>query len=454
MPPKKVTFPAFMKMEARVEVLESEISEVRSTLEKVQNIVTTNHANLIAMLKKCLGRTLSADDGDTSGSVRGSLVVTKKDESHSTVVNNLRGDALTEFRQSVKKVELPMFDGEDPTGWISRTEVYFRVQETSPEVKVNLAQLCMEGPTIHLFNSLLDEDDVLTWEVLKTALLERYGGNDDSDVYEQLSELHLKGTVEEYITDFEYLIAQIPKLSDKQFQGYFLHGLKSEIRGKVRSLMMVDGMTRSKLLQVSRAVEKEVRGEMGLSYNRASKSYGSGYKPNNSGAGRQRGSDWVFVKGAQERGTGYNEKNSVGPKRDRLGQNEGRRYGPRERGFSYLTYPQLLERKQKGLCFKCDGPFHHMHQCPNKQLMVLIVEEGGVEQGGRDILAVEVNEKEDSETDGEMSVMSLNNFITPSREQPQIVKFQGKIQGMPILILMDSGATHNFIDQRLIRRMG
>ena len=34
MPPKKVTLPAFTKMEARVEMLVSEISEVQSTLEK------------------------------------------------------------------------------------------------------------------------------------------------------------------------------------------------------------------------------------------------------------------------------------------------------------------------------------------------------------------------------------------------------------------------------------
>jgi hypothetical protein len=59
----------------------------------------------------------------------------------------------TEFRQSVNKVELPAFDGEDPAGWISRAEVNFRVQNTSPEVKTSLARLCMEGPTIHFFNS-------------------------------------------------------------------------------------------------------------------------------------------------------------------------------------------------------------------------------------------------------------------------------------------------------------
>ena len=43
-------------------------------------------------------------------------MVMTKGEPKSTVVNNLHGDALMEFRQSVKKVELPAFSGDDPAG--------------------------------------------------------------------------------------------------------------------------------------------------------------------------------------------------------------------------------------------------------------------------------------------------------------------------------------------------
>ena len=103
-------------------------------------------------------------------------------------------------------------------------------------------------------STFLGRNGELTWENLKEALLERYGGHGDGDVYEQLTELKQEGTVEEYILEFEYLIAQIPKLPGKQFLGYFLHGLKSEIRGKVRSLAAMGEMSRSKLLQVTRAV--------------------------------------------------------------------------------------------------------------------------------------------------------------------------------------------------------
>ena len=54
----------------------------------------------------------------------------------------------------------------------------------SLEVRINLAQLCMEGPMIHIFNSLIDEAFELTWELLKEELLDRYGGSGKGNVYE------------------------------------------------------------------------------------------------------------------------------------------------------------------------------------------------------------------------------------------------------------------------------
>lgn len=55
---------------------------------------------------------------------------------------------------AVRKAELPLFDGADPVGWITRAETYFEVQDTSDEVKVRLAKLSMDDPTIYWFNLL------------------------------------------------------------------------------------------------------------------------------------------------------------------------------------------------------------------------------------------------------------------------------------------------------------
>ncbi|MCH80279.1 Ty3/gypsy retrotransposon protein, partial [Trifolium medium] len=439
MPAKKITTAAFTRMEARVNALEGEISVVRSSLENFQEEAKANHASLMALLEKCIGKSL-IDEGSGSvvnKTIHGNQGVTEKEIGEAS--NKSHTDTLSEFRHSAKKVELPSFDGEDPAGWISRAEVYFRVQNTTPGVKIDLAQLCMEGSTIHFFNSLFREDEGLTWEALKEALLERYGGHGEGDVYEQLTDLKQTGTVEDYITEFEYLIAQIPRLPDKQFRGYFLHGLKSEVRGKVRSLATLGEMSRTKLLKVTRAVEKEVKGISGSSFNRGPKNgpYRNGIKG---------GSDWVMVR-SKEGGANSGVKN--GPNVDKQAHNDRRRGGPRDRGFTHLSYNELMERKKKGLCFKCGGPFHPTHQCPDKHLRVLVVDDECEEDGEAKVLAVEVEEEEDEEQ-GDMSMLDLHHI---AHENHQTMKFQGTIKGVEVLILVDSGASHNFISQSLVHHM-
>ncbi|PNX59484.1 retrotransposon gag protein, partial [Trifolium pratense] len=115
-------------MEAKIASLEEEMLGVKTTLTAMER----NQATLIALFEKSLGKSVRTEedsvvnDGSPTklvgeGSVKGS---------GKSSTNQLRGEALVEFRQSVKKVELSMFDGDDPAGWISRAEVYFRVQET------------------------------------------------------------------------------------------------------------------------------------------------------------------------------------------------------------------------------------------------------------------------------------------------------------------------------------
>ncbi|MCI34725.1 hypothetical protein A2U01_0055945, partial [Trifolium medium] len=69
MPPKKVTLPAFKQMEAKVEALESEITVVRTTLSDVQKTVRENHTTMLALLERCLGKSVMEEEG---ASVKGS----------------------------------------------------------------------------------------------------------------------------------------------------------------------------------------------------------------------------------------------------------------------------------------------------------------------------------------------------------------------------------------------
>lgn len=249
MPPKK--------MEAKVAALESEVASIKDAINAIHLKVDANQEKLIALL------TQGAEN--VTGEISTSKITTEGVTGKSVVsgLKRIQGDVLEEFRQSIKKVELPLFNGDDPAGWIATAEVYFQVQETSPEVKVRLAQVCMEGHTIHFFKSLLDENVELTWDQLKLELMERYGGIGEGDVFEQLVSLQQGGSVEEYIQDFERLISQVSRLPDDQYFGYFIHGLKEGIRGRVRSMRALGPLSCSRLLNVARAVEYELQEKRG-----------------------------------------------------------------------------------------------------------------------------------------------------------------------------------------------
>jgi hypothetical protein len=79
------------------------------------------------------------------------------------------------------------------------------------------------------------------------------------------------------------------------------------------------------------------------------------------------------------------------------------------------------------------------------------------DEGGEDgkLLAVEV-EEEEGESEGEMCIMSLLQLGQLGKlgsERPQSIQLKGAVGGVPVVILVDSGATHNFVDKRLVQKM-
>lgn len=134
-------------------------------------------------------------------------------------------------------------------------------------------------------------------------------------MFEQLSALRQEGSVEEYIQTFEKLVAQVARFPDEQYMGYFIHGLKEGIRGRVRSLKALGPISCARMMNLARAVEIELQ-EKQTSWtgSRVFGSRGSGGGSSNfrfqgsSGHGSQntgrahsaQNSDWVYVKGAKE----------------------------------------------------------------------------------------------------------------------------------------------------------
>lgn len=223
------------KMGERIDALEDTVNEMQTTLQALVQQMQ-QQSLIIGEMSKQLGKKKTPPVSESSA----------EESSHS------------ESRLAGKKVKLPVFEGDDPVAWITRAEIYFDVQNTPDDMRVKLSRLSMEGSTIHWFNLLLETEDDLSWEKLKKALIARYGGRRLENPFEELSTLRQTRSVEEFVEAFELLSSQVGRLPEEQYLGYFMSGLKPQIRRRVRTL---NPTTRMQMMRMAKDVEDELKEE-------------------------------------------------------------------------------------------------------------------------------------------------------------------------------------------------
>ncbi|MCH83009.1 hypothetical protein A2U01_0003823, partial [Trifolium medium] len=372
---------------------------------------------------------------------------------------------MVESRLAGKKVKLPLFEGDDPVAWITRAEIYFDVQQTPDEMRVKLSRLSMEGPTIHWFNLLMETEDLLTWEKLKKELIARYGGRRLENPFEELSTLRQTGSVEEFVEAFELLSSQVGRLPEEQYLGYFMSGLKSSIRKRVRTLNPV---TRMQMMRMAKDVESELMDDD----DDGERSYRKKQVGRNDWAGSDRNKAGYYqpnkeiTRGSQSSGsnpnqnTGSTNSSPKSPNSNASFVSTGRKgdsdtrsnSSERWKGVRSFHSDEIALRRAKGLCFKCGGKFHPtLHKCPEKSLRVLILGEGESMNDDGEIVSLEEDEVEEvEEVEAECKVVG----VLGSMGEYHTMKIEGTLEGIDVVVLVDSGASHNFISSQITAALG
>lgn len=98
--------------------------------------------------------------------------------------------------------------------WLGLHVQKIEVQKASEKARIQLAKLSREGSTIHWFNLQKESTKEISWENFKDALVARFGFGRLDNLYEELKEMRQKGTVEEYILEFELYSSQCEKLHE------------------------------------------------------------------------------------------------------------------------------------------------------------------------------------------------------------------------------------------------
>ena len=122
------------------------------------------------------------------------------------------------------------------------------------------------------------------------------------------------------------------------------------------------------------------------------------------------------------------------------------------RGNLNISPAEMRARWARNQCFSCEGQFSPNHVCPNAHLRVMIAADNQEE----DVVAnyEEGEEMEMPVANVECQTMDLHIYSTAGITRPSTMKIQGLLRKHPIVILIDSGASHNFFSADLVQKMG
>ncbi|XP_017420235.1 uncharacterized protein LOC108330249 [Vigna angularis] len=363
-------------------------------------------------------KALGTRGNQTEGSSDDSSV---NDNQHRVVGGNENGgtsDRGMEQKPWRKRVELPTFDGKEPLSWLNRAERFFDIQKvTNDEDKVEVAYVSMEGSATYWFTFWKEKARNRSWDGLKTAMINRFGGEFRGTIFERLATLRQEGTVEEFARSFEELTAQTRGIPEEQVLGYFLAGLREDVKGQVRIQNPPDLM---EAIRIARDVEDAIMRAQGL----------PGWDPNKP----------TTTQSGRTEGGGPVRRDVVTANTISTGSstNEGDNRG---RAVRNLPYPKFLQRKEEGRCFRCGCPFAPGNRCPEKSLRVLLLAEDEEADVDEEIINLE-------EKPMELSACSAEGLTST-----KTLKLKGIIGDREVIVLIDSGVSHNYISKGLTEEL-
>ncbi|KAD4983041.1 hypothetical protein E3N88_19712 [Mikania micrantha] len=356
---------------------------------------------------------------------------------------------------AVKKVKLPEFSGFDPQGWIKKANLYFDINQTPDELRLKLAQLSMTGVAQHWFTVVTQIHDEMSWAEFQRELLQRFSGLEIHNPFEQLATIKQSSSILDYIDDFEYLLSLVPRLPESQSIGYFVAGLKEDVKQWVR---LHRPQSRLDAIYLAKDVEAMLRPQAMNSTLSRYRYADYGGIPTVVSQSNQSGGVRGEVKTTHPTSRSFSSSNFLskgesGVKSGGLGSSSSNS-STRDKSVRTLSRTEWEERRKKGLCYRCGQLYGPTHRCPEGKLRVLLLgEDEEIADLGEQLLMTVLPSssvaQEFDPPDGSCQVLEIMASCNQLCGH-QTLQLDGILLGIPICLLVDSGATHNFISKRLV----
>lgn len=139
-----------------------------------------------------------------------------------------------------RKLDMPVFDGSDPDGWILRVERYFNFYCLSEDEMLEAVAVAMEGDALRWYQWENKRRPIRRWADLKVFILRQFRTLNGGSLYEQWLSTLQTTTVNEYRRKFIETAAPLERVSEDMLLGHFINDLKDEIKAEVRLMNPVN----------------------------------------------------------------------------------------------------------------------------------------------------------------------------------------------------------------------
>lgn len=350
---------------------------------------------------------------------------------------SMNGGSLIQFNP---KVNFSTFHGNDPRGWINKCNRYSCLCKINDNQKVDLTSLHLKGPAETWFTSYIMGRKGVSWDDFIVDVCRRFRDNFGGKVTEEFNRLQQDGTIDEYLAKFEelkaLLLVRTPTMLASYFLESFIGGLKPVVKPLVRA---TNPQTVDMAIEQARFHEEHIVA-LKLPPDRPFKT-ALIHLTN-------------FTKALLPTPTLYTKTpQNFPPRAPQNNPNTNRNPSLSvQRPLRFIPVAERAEKMAKGLCFFCDQTFERGHKCATNGKQLFLIEVLGKEEE-EDLELVETFDGK-LEFELEEAFPQISIYAMCGNSGFHAIRVNGHFEKKTRHILIDSGSTHNFLDEQLAKRMG
>jgi hypothetical protein len=314
------------------------------------------------------------------------------------------------------KLDIPRFDGTDPLGWIFKINQFFDYHLTPEDQRLRIAAFYMDGEALTWFQWLHQNGQILTWPTFLHALETRFAPSQYEDPKGALFKLSQTASVKEYQAQFESLANRIIGLPPSYYLSCFISGLKPAIR---REVLAFQPVTLTQAIGLAKLQEDKFA-DRSSHFSRSTPTVNT-TKSNSS----------------------FKPSMSVHPPKA-------------QPVMKRLTPDELQARRDQGLCYNCDERYQRGHRCKHLFNLLIVAPAASDDVHSLQLAVSEPDSPamDSIPSDPEPDPAQISLHALMGHSIPQTLRVMGQIRNSPVAILIDSGSTHNFLQDRVARQLG